>query len=132
VDRPARLLGLAARRAARRGGRGPGARARHGRAAPLRRDARRSRRRAGRPGGGAMVRLNPVVRDLLIVTAIAFMITAAVLLRYYVYPATLVLPLEQNRTYRLEASSAVYLDTTTYELRARSEERRVGKGMRSA
>ncbi|ADG87530.1 hypothetical protein TBS_24540 [Thermobispora bispora] len=65
-----------------------------------------------------MVRLNRVVRDLLIVTAIAFMITAAVLLRYYVYPATLVLPLEQNRTYRLEASSAVYLDTTTYELRA--------------
>ncbi|MGV9326225.1 DUF3068 domain-containing protein [Streptosporangium sandarakinum] len=45
--------------------------------------------------------------------ASAFFVTLAALLRLYVYPSALVMPLEQARTYRMTASGAQYFDTAT-------------------
>ncbi|MFF5209421.1 DUF3068 domain-containing protein [Streptosporangium sp. NPDC000396] len=43
----------------------------------------------------------------------AFLVTLAALLRFYVYDSALVLPLEQNRAYRMVALDADYFDTAT-------------------
>ncbi|MEU8267013.1 DUF3068 domain-containing protein [Sphaerisporangium sp. NPDC049002] len=48
---------------------------------------------------------------------VAFLVTMAVLLRYYVYGTSLTLPLEQRRTTHLTAPSATYLDTATFQVR---------------
>ena len=61
-------------------------------------------------------------RDLLVRTALlagaAFLTCMAGLLRYYVYPGALVLPLDQRQTYHLAASAATYLDTASLEVHA--------------
>ncbi|MFC4586417.1 DUF3068 domain-containing protein [Sphaerisporangium corydalis] len=49
--------------------------------------------------------------------AVAFLVTMAVLLRYYVYDRGLTLPLEQRRTVHLGAAAATYLDTATFQVR---------------
>ncbi|GAA3829980.1 hypothetical protein GCM10022226_58530 [Sphaerisporangium flaviroseum] len=48
---------------------------------------------------------------------VAFLLTMAVLLRYYVYGDGLVLPLEQRRISHLAAPAATYLDTATLQVR---------------
>jgi hypothetical protein len=48
---------------------------------------------------------------------VAFLVTMAVLLRYYVYGNGLTLPLEQRRISHLTASAATYLDTATFQVR---------------
>jgi hypothetical protein len=48
---------------------------------------------------------------------VAFLLTMAVLLRYYVYGNGLMLPLEQRRIYHLTAPAATYLDTATFQVR---------------
>ena len=47
----------------------------------------------------------------------AFLVTMAVLLRYYVYGGSLAFPLEQRRTTHLTAPVATYLDTATFQVR---------------
>ncbi|MBG0828137.1 DUF3068 domain-containing protein [Planomonospora sp. ID67723] len=48
----------------------------------------------------------------------AFLLTFAGLLRFQVYESVLVLPLEQNRTYRMTAQNGTYFDTGTLVTRA--------------
>ncbi|MCT9928904.1 DUF3068 domain-containing protein [Planotetraspora sp. A-T 1434] len=55
-------------------------------------------------------------RSILLAGA-AFVLTMAALFRFYVYPGTQVLPLEQTRVYRLVSPSATYLDSATFQLR---------------
>ncbi|GAA2892537.1 hypothetical protein GCM10010517_57070 [Streptosporangium fragile] len=43
----------------------------------------------------------------------AFLLTFAALLRFFVYEGVLTLPLEQDRTYRLESPAATFFDTGT-------------------
>lgn len=49
---------------------------------------------------------------------VAFLVTMAVLLRWYVYGHGLILPLEQRRTYHLAAPAATFLDTATFQVRS--------------
>lgn len=51
-----------------------------------------------------------------LIAGIAFLLTGAALLRCYVYPAMLILPLDQTRTYRLVSPSATYRDSATFQL----------------
>ncbi|WP_405144934.1 DUF3068 domain-containing protein [Sphaerisporangium sp. NBC_01403] len=48
---------------------------------------------------------------------VAFLVTMAVLLRYYVYGNSLMLPLDQRRISHLTAPAATYLDTATFQVR---------------
>ncbi|GGK64414.1 hypothetical protein Sme01_25600 [Sphaerisporangium melleum] len=48
---------------------------------------------------------------------VAFLVTMAVLWRWYVYPGGLTLPSEQRTVYRLVDDTATYLDTATFQTR---------------
>ncbi|ETK33622.1 DUF3068 domain-containing protein [Microbispora sp. ATCC PTA-5024] len=61
----------------------------------------------------ALIRLPKTV----LIAGAAFLVTVAALFRFYVYPHTLVLPLEQTRVYRMASPSATYLDSATFQLR---------------
>ncbi|MFC4534592.1 DUF3068 domain-containing protein [Sphaerisporangium dianthi] len=56
---------------------------------------------------------------MIVYVVAAFLATMAVLLRYYVYGAGLLLPLEQHRVSHLVDTAATYLDTTTFQVRTR-------------